>query len=524
MVTITTRASQLAPLTFAQVDTNFTNLKAGVDTAQATADGILPLLVASTGAGLSGYKSDDTYSIPTTVEKELREWVSVSRFMSDAQRMNAYLRLGTLDTSDAFQKAINNGKKVRFTGVCLIANSVITDRSDVVIEGDGRAQSQILSTVASGYTFVLGTAAVPSKGGLRLRKLSITRVSGTHSCVNIVENLDAVVYDCQIVGFYDYAIVAEKSDGLVIRGCLLFNGGIKAYSEMDRLVITENNIQACQNKPAVESYGGIAQVIEKNFINWNNHEAIVLGYDSARGDYAQSISIRNNYIERNCQVDIGAGGANRPFVHVGKPVDQTGAAYAGTEVVRWVDFDNNYINADVSNINLTKIIPVLFERVAEVDYKRPRVANFSNGGTNANFPRVKYPARNIHIGNQNTKYVDLSTGGQNAYQQVNWNAQSMYRQVDFEISQVVITTDASGNGNSGTRYNNIDTGVNGLDTGRLFVFAAPQADCRWNVNTQSITSNAASDGSDRASWRISVVAGPVSSSVTLSVRAFVIVP
>jgi hypothetical protein len=469
-------------------------------------------LAASAGSTLIGFLQAGANAVLRTVQSKLRETVSIEDFGAVD---------GSLaDASAAIIAAAATGKAIRIPGKYVVSTAITIDRSNLVLIGDNPGYSEIISKVATGYTMTLGTTAVPAKGGLVVRGLIFTRSSGTTSCLRITENLDAVVEYNTFTGFSDYAIEANQSDGIQILHNLIFGGSVKLYSEMDRAIVAYNDIQASPNHPCLEIYGGSAQSIYRNFLNWSQHEAIVLGYDSVRGDYSQCPSIRNNYIERVCQTDNGS--LNRPFIHIGKPIDQTGAAYAGTEVVRWAEIDGNYINADVTNANLAKVVPALFERALEVHWDGNRPINFTNGGGNALYPRIKYPLRNFRSANHNTKYVDLSSGGNGAYQQFLWPALSMYRPVEVFMGGISITTDGTGAGNY--TFSNIDTGVNGLDTGRMIILATPQNDCRVNTSNYSVSSGTASDGSDLIGWKVNVIGGPASSTVGVVVFARVLVP
>ncbi|MFA9439385.1 hypothetical protein ACDA63_07090 [Uliginosibacterium sp. sgz301328] len=465
------------------------------------------------GSEMVGFIQAGTGAVPRTVQGKNQEPVSVEDFGAVDGSLS--------DAAPAFTKAFATGKAVLVPGKYVIASTVTVDRDDAVMIGSNPGYSQITSTVPSGYTFVMGTTAVPAKGGLVVRGIRFIRSSGTTSCLRITENLDALIEGNYFSGFSDYAIEANQSDGLIIRKNLIFGCSVKCYSEMDRLVIAENDIQAAPNHPNIEVYGGAAIAIEKNFLNWSNHEAIVLGYDSVRGDYQRCPTIRNNYIERCCQTDTGS--TDRPFIHVGKPVDQTGAAYGGPDVVLWASVTNNYINADAGNANLANVIPALFERVTEVFWDCNRPINFTKGGAgNGIQPRIKYPMKNFRAGNHNTKYVDISTGGTGAYQQFSYPALSPYREMTVFLGTVIVPTDAGGSG--AYNFTNVDTGANPLDTGRMIILCTPQNDCRVFTSNYAVSSGTSIDGTDQISWRVNVAGGPVSSSVGVVVSALVLVP
>lgn len=554
MVAITTRAANGVDLSWDQVDSNFINLATAVDNigadviaeavaakdeavlasaasqnsaiasassasaaeaSVASVPGLLTAfyatLAASGGAALIGWISSLAGAIARTVRDKLRESVSIEDFGAvDGSLANA---------SPALALAIATGKAVDIPGQYVLMDTVSSDLEGVCLRGKKKGYSGFITKVPTGYC--LDFSASTAKGNLSIRHINATWGSGTRSFLKLTENLSAFIEDNALINYFDYAITAEKSDGLVIRGNQIIRGSIKCYSEMDRLVIKDNDIQAAPNHPSIEVYGGAAISIENNFTNWGNFSAIVLGYDSVRGDYATCPSIKNNYVERNCQ-SASLSTPNQPFIHIGAPYDQNGAAYSGSEVVRFPTVEENYINADVLNPNVANVIPVLFERVIEATYSGNRALNFTLGGAAANGPRVKFPAQFITVGNLNVRVTDISTGGPTAFQQIAYPAFSRYRSVEIFLGTVSVSTNGSGVGTY--NFTGIDTGIKGLDAGRLVVSATPDSDARVFVNTKSISALAGTDGADLANWRINVAGGAVSGTVPVEIRAVVMVP
>lgn len=469
------------------------------------------MLAAIGGSALIGWISGLVGAIARTVQDKLRESVSIEDFGAvDGSLANA---------SPALALAIATGKAVDIPGQYVLMDTVSSALEGICLRGKKKGYSGFITKVPTGYC--LDFSASTAKGNLSIRHINATWGSGTRSFLKLTENLSAFIEDNALINYFDYAINAEKSDGLVIRGNQIIRGSIKCYSEMDRLVIKDNDIQAAPNHPSIEVYGGAAISIKNNFINWGNFQAIVLGYDSVRGDYATCPSIKNNYVERNCQ-SASLSAPNQPFIHIGAPYDQNGTAYSGSEVVRFPTVEENYINADVLNPNVANVIPVLFERALEGSYNKNRALNFTLGGAAANGPRVKFPAQFITVGNLNVRVTDISTGGPTAFQQIAYPAFSRYRSVEIFLGTVSISTNGSGVGTY--NFTGIDTGIKGLDTGRLIVTATPDSDARVFVNTKSISALAGTDGADLANWRINVAGGAVSTTVPVEVRALVTVP
>lgn len=414
---------------------------------------------------------------------------------------------GSVDSSAQIQSSISAiGYIYSNGGIFLISSGLTADIASFKMFGRGT----IRSTVASGYVFDIGHSAA----GSDLFDVNITgwrfeKISGTDDCLRLRQCNLVEITSNVITGFAGYALDLYGCDGAKILRNRISSGSIRSAFEMDELVIRDNEIQSSTNHPCIEAYGGNSIDISNNFINWSQNEGIIIGYDSVRGDFPNALAIHSNYMERLCQNNTGS--ANRPFMHVGKPVDQNGTPYAGALVSTWVDVRHNYINADVSNGNLSNVIPCIFEYALEVDWDNNRVANFAN-----NNPRVKSPLKRFRIDTLEN-VTDISTSG-NASVQVWRTPQSRYKTHEFYIARVAVTTDGTGAGSySATGLN---TGLfGGFTANDIYISALPESDCRLYVSGKSISSGTGADGSDQVSMTLNVRGGAVSSTVNVGVVA-----
>lgn len=367
--------------------------------------------------------------------------------------------------------------------------------------------AEFISQVATGNAIEIGTSTT-ARYDTHIEGARWTRNSGTHNCFYLIESLIASFKNNVIAGFQNYGINAVKSDGIFIENNRVFGGSIKVASEMDIARIVHNDVSTSTNFPAISVFGGAAVTVENNFTNQCNHEGIVIGFDTVRGEYPTALRVQGNYTENCCQTDTGS--TTRPFIHIGAPIDETGATYTGTEVCRSVSAESNYINGDVLNPNLANVIPILFERVLEVDYGKGRAVNFNN-----NNPHVKYPAQRVRMGALEDA-TDISASGTNASIQVWRDQTSRFKQHTVIIQLVSTTTDASGNG--AYTFSGVNTGLTGVTVGNIFCFVTPESDSRHWVSGKSVTAGAGPDDGDQISLTINVAGAPASSTINLEVE------
>lgn len=452
-------------------------------------------------ASFVSYLPEGTGAVPTDVQSKLREFVSVKDFGAVGD--------GVTDDTAAIQAAIAAEKPLFFPeGEYRITSALTSNQVKIYWRGE---RAVLKSEVLSGFVLTLGTDATP-KYDLILERLQFEKTSGTNSCIYLYEQLNAKIDRCYFSDFEDYAIHAKSCDGLDITNCRIYDGSVKVENQMDGFAFMNNEVAASVNHPCLEIYGGYAQTIENNFFSWSQQEAIVLGYDSTRGDYSNAVTIQNNYLERLCQQDTSAD--PRPFIYVGAPYDQDGTAYSGALRASTISLSENYINADINNANLAKVAPVLFEYADSCEYVNNRAINFS--GTNARI-QMKYPARALYLGAGGQ--VNGLTGLKTAHQQAQYRAYTAYRgNYQFYCERHQITTDSSGAGNI------ILTGTTtkfGTSASKLIFTAVPEKAAIVFIDSISINTGASADGSDQAAFRVRVNSGPISSTINVMVIGWV---
>lgn len=417
---------------------------------------------------------------------------------------------GTNDSSAAIQAAIDTTLPLYFPkGEYTIATALTSNSPKVMWTGE---RAIIKSTVASGFAITFGTDTV-SKYDLIIEGLRFEKTSGTNSCIYLYEQINAKLNLCYFSGFEDYAIHAKSCDGLDISNCRVYNGSVKVENQMDGFAFLNNEVSAATNHPCLEVYGGYAQQIVGNFFSWSQQEGIVLGLDSTRGDYPNSTTIQNNYMERLCQQDTGAN--PRPYIYIGAPYDQAGTAYSGALRAQTISIKENYLNADILNPNLAKVAPVLFEYSDSCEFVNNKSGvNFS--GTNA-YVQMKYPVRSIYLGAGGL--VNGLTGTKTAQQQAQYRAYTSYRgNCQFYCERQTVTLDGSGNG-----FLNLTATTTkfGTSASKLMFSATPEKDCKVYVSNIAINSLASGDGSDQAAFRVNVSAGPASTTVNVMLIGWV---
>lgn len=463
----------------------------------------------SADAGVLADTLEGKYVKPTTPgDGSTGVWVR-----ADAGRLN-FSWFGAkpddaVDDSAAFNAALALGTNLILDpGVYDLANEVTSDSARINITAYG---AEVRTTVPTSQVFRFGTTAAV-KYDLRISGLRMTFISGGTSAIQTFENLEAVFQDILFVDYPDYNINAKAADGVKIINCRSVGGSYRLASEVDTALISGCDFSGAVNHPVIEIYGGLAIAIEKSFINWSQHEGIFVGFDSLRGDYPQSLAIDNCYFERLAQTDTSS--SDRPFIYIGAPFDDTGAAYAGAEVVRFSSIKNSYFNADVTNTNLANVAPALFERTLESRWENNRVVNFVDLN-----PRVKFPAQRARF-LALEEATDISITG-NASIQVLRPMYSRFRTVDIVTQKVSVPLDGSGIGSF--TFANVNTGLDNVTVGDVFVNATPDDDSRAYVDTISVSASTGPDGKDQVTFVLRIAGGPISTSITVSVTAKILI-
>lgn len=461
---------------------------------------------ASTGAGLIGWCLNGISSFKRWVIEKLADVISVKDFGAVGD--------GVADDSAAIQAAINSGKALWWPdGTYRLASSVSTDQTKLRWYS---RKAVILSDVASGYAITLGTTSA-SKYDLLIDGLRFERSSGTHYCLDLYEQLHAKIAHCHFTGFQNYSIHAKACDGLKLIRNRIYTGSVKLENQMDNFAFVDNEVSGSTNKPCLEVYGGYSGRIVGNFFTWSNHEAIVLGYDSIRGDYANNTIVDGNYIERCCQTDTGS--AYRPFIYVGTPYDQSGTAYSGSLRAVATRIANNRLNADVLNPNLSNSVPIILEYSDSTRYVDNISDNFT-GASSKNRIQVKAPARNHYLG-AGELVNELSVGSPSARQQVRYPTYGAYA----GAYMFYLETHTSGalDGTGAGSYSILATTTKfGTSASKVKVFAFPVSNCQLYASTPTINVGASGDGSDQAAITINIRGGTAGGTVTFNVVGYVL--
>jgi hypothetical protein len=181
MVSIDTRQLQLVPLTHAQVDQNFINLKDAVEALQSSAQDFSTLLSSGSGSTVIGDIQDGVGAVPRTVHDELRSYVRPEQFGADPASSNNLA---------AIQAAINEvyargGGQVIFGPNKYQVSGAIVLYSKVEMVGEGSAatiiqQNDLASPLVKSYGFD-GFTGTNNSGGIRRSALRGLTLQGTLS-------------------------------------------------------------------------------------------------------------------------------------------------------------------------------------------------------------------------------------------------------------------------------------------------------------------------------------------------------
>ena len=118
----------------------------------------LSAALATNGASLVTFRSLALGATARSLADFFEDTVSVTTFLTTAQRADVRSNAGTLDTSAAWQATLNyaaiKGKKVRApAGSYLLNSAVYVNSADVMIEGDGQEVTKLLVNNGTGGIF-----------------------------------------------------------------------------------------------------------------------------------------------------------------------------------------------------------------------------------------------------------------------------------------------------------------------------------------------------------------------------------
>lgn len=218
----------------------------------------LTALAAAAGASLMGFIQAGVGAVAQTVQDALRERVSVTQFMSQAQRADVLSGAGTLDVSAAIQRAIDYGGDNALieypTGNCKLASSVVPR------PGQLHMSRGTTITVASGVTaFSRTTDGFP--GRIKFKRFRFVGTGNTGRAIAMTNNTPMVSIEENYFTGFNEPIVLDGS-----------------YSS----VIARNHITGNNFGPILlnETH---ATALDDNFIDANTYAGVCINGDPVNG-------------------------------------------------------------------------------------------------------------------------------------------------------------------------------------------------------------------------------------------------
>lgn len=226
-----------------------------------------------TGSSKVGHKPEGTGSVATTVEEYNQRKVWVQDFMTDAQKMDVYLRLGTLDVTASMQAAIDHS----------VLNGV-----------------QVYA--ADGVYLVTDTLNIPAK----------TQLVGTHNSQSAIENGSKILFQPTTAkNLFDAGPTGAFKDGYNISGFYIVGNSASAAGNSNRAF---NLIKVIKSRFTNMRVDGFREAFRLEatinnrfeFIQAANHYITVLNYT---GDFATTDVWEQCYIS-NAPIGVQTNGAN----------------------------------------------------------------------------------------------------------------------------------------------------------------------------------------------------------------------
>lgn len=219
------------------------------------------------------YVPAGTGAVATTVEEYNQRRVFVQDFMSEAQKMNVFLRTGTLDVSAAMQAAINHS----------VLNGV-----------------QVYA--ADGVYLVTSKLNIPAK----------TQLVGTHNSQSAIENGSKILFSpSSVLDLFDAGPTGAFKDGYNISGFHIQGNSVNAAGNSNRAF---NLIKVIKSRFTNMRVDGFREAFRLEatinnrfeFIQAANHYITVLNYT---GDFATTDVWEQCYIS-NAPIGVQTNGAN----------------------------------------------------------------------------------------------------------------------------------------------------------------------------------------------------------------------
>jgi hypothetical protein len=257
-------------------------------------------------------------SVPRSYQDRQQDTISIFDFMSDAQKMNVYLRLGTIDVTTAVREAIAYGaltmKKVHAPAGYYLMDGVtpVTATSPVSLVGDGKYNTIFTTNNIAGQLFSFsGPYVLLEDFGLQVNTKGATTAALLHVFCE-TENVNRVMFNNYglgarlggNVGSYtdcDWLDVGSTSSvGWEVNG---YAGGLNIYN----LFAYVPTITPTAGLKFIAVGGCLIQ--GANIIRQNNNIMVVPG----NGQQCDSIQIVNSFIDspQNASIFVqpAAGGS-----------------------------------------------------------------------------------------------------------------------------------------------------------------------------------------------------------------------
>jgi hypothetical protein len=199
-----------------------------------TMAGFVTRIMSSAGASVMGYLAPWTGAIASTVEDELNQQFHARSFMSLAQRLNVYLRLGTVDVSGAIQTAIDAAAVVFSEGTSnndivtakvilpagrMLLSSPLTLKNCVHIQGQGSGATELIVTAAiNGLQTTTGQFS-----NVRLIGFTLSNNGSGLNGIDVVGLIRNCVFDDVVVRRFQNWVRIRDSWTLALNNCCGYN-------------------------------------------------------------------------------------------------------------------------------------------------------------------------------------------------------------------------------------------------------------------------------------------------------------
>lgn len=278
-------------------------------------------LASSTGASLVGYIQAGLGAVGWTVQDKLRESVSVTDFMSAAERADALTGTPTMDVIAAFEKAYAASNVLIIPpGNYLLSRAFKINKNNYSVLGAGYNRSIMTMTAAS--TVAIEVAGEANVTGLRLSDFKIqgnaTNIGGIklgsasfYCAIPIFENLN--IWDFSLSAgpsVSGYGIQLYQVQNATFHNCWVYRNR-HAYQRPNAGYCTSTKISG-KSSYAGEGYVGLFLdgqaddiYLEDVIFEGNNNSAIIVTENAVASGRGSSIYISSAYFEENNLTGLG---------------------------------------------------------------------------------------------------------------------------------------------------------------------------------------------------------------------------